>query len=296
MLIELATVAENLNRFDDAASLIYRVLEILDGNPDSIRSRGLDDALTAQGVLQWNRGKQQDAESAFHRVLKMREAHYPSMHPKVASASRRYGVALQARGAYDKAETMYRRALSIYERSLGPWHRDTALAVNSLATLYNDRGRPEDALPLARRFLEIAQQSMEPEDNLTAIAMGNLATILTETGRLPEAEALLRKAVDLFRESPIEQNVVWAERQLAATVMADGRPDEAVELLREAIRVREEAVGAVATLVLIISNLPKHAWSRPTWPPAQAIAPGPLISLTRHSRFWSADCRPNTRV
>lgn len=167
-------------------------------------------------------------------------------------------------GKVADGEGLLRRVVEVNTRVRGADHSETLDSQSALALSFSQRGRLEDAEKLQSEVLEMSIAKLGADHPETLGKMVCLATTYTKTGRLEEAVALQTKAVDgytRFATSECEmhmpmrlpeqlllqyrqmlelQRAVEISRQQSAasetarTYAAQGRLDEAVELLEKA--------------------------------------------------------------
>ena len=139
-----------------------------------------------------NSGQFKEAETFFHRALKIREHILGASHPETAQSLNSLAILYREQGQYEDAEHLYLRALAIREQTLGSEHIDTAISLNNVAIIYRDQGKYEEAEPLFMRSLAIKDQVPEASDPHTykANSLNQLANLYRLQGRYQEAEPL----------------------------------------------------------------------------------------------------------
>jgi tetratricopeptide (TPR) repeat protein len=157
------------------------------------------------GVAQRQGGELAKAEQSYRRALELDPANAPAHNnlgnlyrdqQRVAEAEREYRLALEGLPRYPEA-------------------------LINLAALCTSQGRLEEGLALYRRALEVGGERAELHHNI-AIALARL-------GRWTAAEESLRRALALKPEAGSYFN-------LGDAVERQGRPEEAIALYREAVR------------------------------------------------------------
>lgn len=138
------------------------------------------------------------------------------------------------RGDFDTARAMFREALEIARAQPegDAWAEARALVM--LATLEGEYGDEEDALALCSEALALAEASGDRFS--IGVAREAVGSALRRMGRLEEAEAHLDRAVDGFRELAARWEAASALTSRGIVRRLAGRPQEAVEDLREAHR------------------------------------------------------------
>jgi tetratricopeptide (TPR) repeat protein len=137
----------------------------------------------------------------------------------------------QRQHRYDDAARVYERGMFLTGRAFGGDHPKVVLYLTALAELAGLQGRYREGEGLIRRALTIVQPVRYDLGPGLAAVFLDLAWFLQVTGREAAAEAVTQEAVGILRKAPRE---------------AEG-------LVREALDVREGALGAdhpsVATLL-----------------------------------------------
>lgn len=114
---------------------------------------------------------------------------------EVAVALNTHGSILHDAGELDGAHDKYSEALDMNLRTVGLRHPETAATHNSLGTLYEDVGEDSSASAQYRRCLEIQLQTVGPTSPEVANTYNNLATVLFRQGSTGDAVEYLREAV-----------------------------------------------------------------------------------------------------
>ncbi len=151
-----------------------------------------------------------------------------------------YGLVLERQGQHGAAEEPFRIALAGAEKLLAG---DPSLAAyvarraNNLAML----ARYAEALPLAERAVAIAGDTAD--GNFFRLMQGNA---LMRLGRLAEAERTFRTGIDRLTVlmGPAMPQTLGLREALALCVEEQNRPEEAVAIWRDTLRIRRAAGGA----------------------------------------------------
>jgi non-specific serine/threonine protein kinase/serine/threonine-protein kinase len=180
------------------------------------------------------RGRDGEALSCLERALGIRERALGAEHPDVAKQLSNLGAVRLRMGDPDGARRDFERALGIRERAFGPEHVDVAATLDNLATLYKTSGDLDRARATAERALAIEERHLGPDHPDLVNTLVNLGLIARESGDLAAAESLLRRALALARPrlEPDQRDRRLAHAELAATLRAAGKDDEAAALER----------------------------------------------------------------
>jgi Tfp pilus assembly protein PilF len=191
------------------------------------------DALHLLGVICTNRGQHADGVSYLLRA----EAIAPENGRLQANLGSAYG-ALQR---FDKALEAYRRALVLQHRDAG--------VMNNLGLALRGLGRDEEAIATFREAIE--------RDPGNDPVLYNLARTLAADGQLARAEADFRRLRDRLPPDTSSDRIAEVVNELARVVLDQGRPEEALEILRETTARRPDIVSPLwheALLLLLLGR------------------------------------------
>jgi tetratricopeptide (TPR) repeat protein len=157
----------------------------------------------------------------------------------------RAGIARE-RGQLETAGCQCREALALLEasgESQGVDGTDLARAeaLNGLGLVLHELDTPEAAVVL-REALELRRRRLGEGDVLVQVSRNNLARSLAAIGERQEAEALYRQTLEALGEEPSEVSMA-VQNNLAFLAMAEGKPQEALARLQEAVRISALAMG-----------------------------------------------------
>ena len=158
----------------------------------------------------------------------------------LASLASAYRVA----GRRDEARQVGERALEIRRATLGPRHPLVGESLYNLALLHLDAGEIDEA----RQRLEDSRALLDHDRTgaRRALAIANLlGAILAERGDVAEAERALRTGIAEARERipGVAYELNPPMINLGRLLLMDKRPEEARDLLREAIEIAEATRG-----------------------------------------------------
>src|SRR4051795_1455218 len=133
-------------------------------------------------------------------------------------------------GDLRESERYCKLALAIFEKLeiLEP----QAQVLNNMGTFAYFGGRWDEAVQLWDRGKEIRLRTGDAVE--AANGTNNVAEVLSDQGHLKEAEARFREALRVWRAAGFEQGVAYALANLGRVAYRDGRPDEALPMLKEA--------------------------------------------------------------
>lgn len=146
---------------------------------------------------------------------------------------------------FDETERLYRQALAMCEGDAGAEPIVTATARLNLGVLLRDQGRLAAAEPLLRSALEQARRAV-PGDARLAYFLSELGKLHEITDRWREAILAWEEALAVLARQPAPQEIYRAQILLdtARARLARGETEPAQRLLREALALRERALGA----------------------------------------------------
>ena len=152
-----------------------------------------------------------------------------------------HATALAEHGDLESARTLTEKAIVVKEEALGKDHPDVALSLHNLAIILGELGRYPEALIAASRSIDILTKYGDPDTFELATSYQGEGAALFALRRYREAEVAFVEALRIFRRNP-----GWASTDLADTLqglgevkIVQGRPAEAVPLLRETLTIRD---------------------------------------------------------
>ena len=237
-------------------------------------ARAVDDArsrqLLKEAAGRLRRGDYAAAESASLRLLQENIRVFGPDHPNVATALNLLGAAHLRQGKFNEAEGDFRRMLTIYEKRLGPEHEYTAAALNSLALVLEQLGDYKGAETLLRRASPSWTGSSARTTPTRPTTLSNLCAACSTARASSPARARtdqeargarrrrgaarpVRRSRDpaprgagdppedaRARSSPVTANSM---SNLGRVLDLQGKYAEAEKMYREALAVREKALG-----------------------------------------------------
>ncbi len=189
---------------------------------------------------QWRR-----AIADGRRALELRERHYGSDDPRVATTLNTLMLAFQGAGRLDEAVSVGERALTLRERTLGPDHPRTATALNNLGLVCKKLGRFDRAEELYRRALEIRRRTLGDDHPRVATVYYNLGSMYMQRGELDRAEEMQRRGLEVTEAAygPDHQKVATMLTGLAAIASLRGQYDLEEQITLRILRIRQATYG-----------------------------------------------------
>eukprot|EP00903_Cladosiphon_okamuranus_P010962 g10353.t2 len=276
----------------EAEMMLRRALEIEISRrgPDDIRVAA---TLQRLGVCVRQAGRLKEAEQLLTRALKIEEAKLGEDDVLVARTLLQLGITLRLAGRLQDAERLLWRNLDIETANGGAHDVNVARALHELGLCVRPvNGRLEEASGLFARSLAIKEDKMSPDNPSVGQSLYELGVCFRQEGRLKEAEAFLRRALGIKKAAGVaegaraaaaaviassikrpsarrshscssksssisrssEVSVAPAMFQLGVCILEGGRRlEEAEALLRSALEIEEETLGADDVLVVRIA-------------------------------------------
>jgi tetratricopeptide (TPR) repeat protein/predicted Ser/Thr protein kinase len=218
-------------------------------------------------------GRYEEAVEHQRRALRIYEAVYGPDHPKLLAPLNNLGVSLQSLARFDEARAAFERTHALAMASVGPESRSVALALRNMSEVDRDQGKVELAIDEARRAVAIYQRGGGTMDHGTSTALAALATSLAAGQQFEEATGYFRQVhaaqVELFGQGSL--NAVFAENNLGTVLAEQGRHDEGLVHLHNALAGKERLLGAehpglVSTLSSLGESLLERGEARQALP------------------------------
>ena len=167
----------------------------------------------------------------------------------IATSLNNLAKLLQAQNKLAEAESLLREALEIDRAALPAGHPDMVTSLVNLGGLLWDQNRFAEAEVLyAEGVSSCLRASAGPVPD-TALLLDLHADVLRALGRLDAAAGEARRAMDMYRSHPAwsPPEAAHAASTLALILAAQGQPDEAIAVHREALVLhrRVRAPGSV---------------------------------------------------
>nr|AIE90232.1 serine/threonine protein kinase [uncultured marine thaumarchaeote AD1000_01_F04] len=239
------------NDASDLADSTLSPAEILDRAAETINDKLTDQPLeraallVTLGNLYAPLGRYREAVEVHRTALEIRRQELGSVHVTVAESLLRLGVAYQQYTDFGQAEDLMRQALTM-RRSLMGDHKPQPMYVRNLVTALRSLGRGAEADELLLE--ELGRVRAQWGDNHLEVAhiLGARADVQRGMQNFEQAETLYRKALRAYEEK-YDQTAVSAPgkvRNLASTLSAQGRYDDAELLLANLLERQRSLLGA----------------------------------------------------
>ncbi|MBV7255784.1 CHAT domain-containing protein [Pacificimonas sp. WHA3] len=208
-------------------------------------------------VFYMKTGRTADAVNMADAVLAQRRAQHTAA-PDDPTAMKQLGAALlnaanaaNEVGAYERSVSLIDEAVTIAPRLKGTV--PGAIQWYAMRPIYLDRaGQPERAFRAALEAVEAGKAMLPERHQFQALLNNTLGGLAAKRGLLADAEAAQRRAVDIMQDvGPERQETYSYQATLAGTLIARGKPEEALALLESVIPPLEDQLGPEADNVLL---------------------------------------------
>ena len=154
----------------------------------------LGNALSAQGLAEWDLRNVPQSEALYREALQIHRDAFGDVDLRVASDRQNLTLALRNLGRYEEALEQCRANIEIVEKILGPTHPDLSRALFTLGTTLYHMAQYEEAENVLRRAVAVARASLGDHPT-TATALNNLGLVLMDWHGLDEAEQVFAESV-----------------------------------------------------------------------------------------------------
>lgn len=215
-LQNLACLYQTLGNFEESEQLFQSAIAIDKQGTESTLAVDLSNL----AEIYRRQGKYEQAESLLRQALVMCEKYVGQEHLDTAHIFHKRGLLAYQQGKLDEAESFFRQTLVIYEKQLGYEHPNTAQIFNALGELSSSQGKFDEAEALFLRALEIKKRYFGEIHSSTAATMNGLALLYLQQGKY-----------------------IFVRREQTHSFFKKGRFDEAEQLFRQALEIREQVLG-----------------------------------------------------
>lgn len=188
-------------------------------------------------------GRKADAERILEAAMAKAEQQAPES-PRMALILNNLSGLYFGEGRQAEAENLEERAVAIDTKLYGPTDPRVAGELGNLGTYYEASGKPEEAEKSFKRAVEIETRSPHGNIWVRQAEVGNLVGLYRRQHRYAEAQALLEHELALAQEGSTNfqdpMRAIHLRRELAQLYQAEGRPREAVRVLRQPVPPNED--------------------------------------------------------
>lgn len=231
----------------EGEGLLLKALALLD-------AQGVDQPLTRAKInsnlaaVVERDGRYGEAELAYRKVLEVKRETHGEDSLEYAVTLNNLAGCLILQDKWQEGEELGLEAVRIRREKLGSEHLGVATALMNLAAAQGAKGDSKAEIASYREALHIRQGALPADSPLVAQARGGLAFALLERGEgqdLLRAEEIFRSALSSYLERyPHHPNAQILRRNLAETLVRQGRAAEAEPLARDAVEELRESSDA----------------------------------------------------
>ena len=242
---DIATAINNLgfyyqisDKLIEAETLYKRALDMrekaLPANDPAIA-----DSLNNLAQVYKHEGRTEQALPLLKRSLEIRAKNLKPNDPLIAQSLTNIGAALERLGNFPDAEPFFRKTLEIRIASQPPGHPEIAGAYNKLAQNLSSQGKLADAETLFQEALKLRSQVLDADSLDIADSLQDRAQNLFAMKRFADAEGLLVRSLEIRTKMlpPTHPNIAHAQSDLASVTLAQDRPEEALEHIRQGLKI-----------------------------------------------------------
>ena len=206
------------------------------------RTRRVAAPLYNLGIALLNADRLEEAASAMEEALSINLELFGEQHSSVARVYHGTALVLRMQERYPEARESAEKAFRIHRAIYGDDHKTVLnhrLLIARLAVLQGDANA--EAMHLA--VLEGWRRVLPPGHSNIAASLGDLGRLNMAQGKPEAAEALFREALEIRGSGSGGWRAARSQGELAWSLMAQGRLDEAKGLLIEARQTLSETLG-----------------------------------------------------
>ena len=260
---ELSTQSQQLSdagHYDAALDLAQKALASAE------EALGPDDSYIGElsqhaGLVQFYRGDQEQAASAFRRAIHIDETAQGGDSQQLALALLGLGNVYIHSNDYAKADEVLQRAFQITEQGQGRESPGIANCLATLSLLHQRRGDFARALTEIQHALAIDRQRLEPDNAATLVAMDSLGDLYFDLRDYDQAVPVLQQTLHLMQQKygPNHALVAHSLQNLGIIARDEKQFPQSLEYLWRAEKIREQALGSqhasTASLLVNIGNV-----------------------------------------
>jgi tetratricopeptide (TPR) repeat protein len=213
-------------------------------HPDTLES------MTVWGVANW--GKLERALPLHEEAVQLAKDNLGPTHPVTLSCMNGLEQAYKRAKMLEQARPLVEEIYMLQMAAKGPEHPDTLSALYNLAGWYARANKLDAAVPLLEQALKGMTAKLGPSHPDTRSCVTNLAGKYQAQGRYDRAVDLLAEQLNRLKtEQPpqSESSLLAAMHELADAYCEAGRPEQAVPLYEEEIRLHTAKPGADKNVV-----------------------------------------------
>ncbi|MBL9199274.1 MAG: serine/threonine protein kinase [Opitutaceae bacterium] len=197
-------------------------------------------------LIQKNAGRLAEAEVLCARALEIRRRVLGPEHPHTLLSMNTLATIYHDAAKFPEAGALYLQVIALQTRKVGGEHSDTLQTMSNLGALYLDDGRAAEAETLHAKVFAVRKRVLSPTHADTLNSMAYLARARQEQGKFAEADPLWAEVLAASEHTlgPAHRLAVQARDAIGASLLREGRGEEAIAMLRRALELRAKSAPA----------------------------------------------------
>lgn len=266
-----ARAFQEMNAFDRAEDVQRRAIALA-RRAFGTHHAHTGDMLANLAIVLDARGHPDEARQVFDEALHMLHDIFGERHPLMATLYNNLGMMLENQGRLDEAIAAHQRALDIRRQIFGEDNVYVIMSLINLGYTYDSQAAYPKAEAMYRQAIDIAGRVLDPQHPDLGFLYNNFCYNLQAQERWDEAQEACDQALRIYRAAPGHEIAAGQTAALLGKILLrGGRPEQAIEVLEEALRVADEMNGdAFIQVGRVLNNLGlAHARCR-SWREAEA--------------------------
>ncbi|OIW35451.1 TPR-like protein [Coniochaeta ligniaria NRRL 30616] len=245
--LTLANSRQNLANQILGKLTLLQIAGLKDNHP------GVLDLTNRLADIAYDSGKMTEANSLYRKVLASQGGDLLTSPEKVLHAQAGLIDGLCREGHPLEAKEMLESVSAVMAKRFDPRHVIFRRLQKARIEIFNwmeDWDREE---PVARDLVQLCLELLGPKDPETLNALFRLASVMMGQKRYPESEELHRKTIHLCQEGTEKhhERMCWSSTSLGRVYEAEGKLDEAIEILQQSQKRAKESLGDENEAVMI---------------------------------------------
>jgi tetratricopeptide (TPR) repeat protein len=232
---------------------LYRKLNVLKragvGESDPIRLN----LINQLADVTYSSGKTLEANSLYRQFLASQGRNLMTAPEKVLHAQVGLIDGLCRAGHPLEAKEMLARVTAVMEKRFSPTHVIFRRLLKAKIEIFNWMEDWDREAPVARDLVQLCLVHLGPKDPETLNAIFRLGSVMMGQKHFSESARLHQLTIQLCQEGTEKhhERKCWSSTSLARVYEADGKLDDAIQLLRESNRRAKESLGHENEAVMI---------------------------------------------
>lgn len=216
------------------------------------------------GSVAWTAGKTDEALHMHKQAFELRRQNLGNHHPQVAESLKNIGAVMYRQGRFSESAAHYEQALAIYEGTLGEDHPDTSTSHLNMGVTLVSLGKLEQAHEHYLRALEILNSTHGEDHSDVGLVNYNLGEYWWLQRRYQRAYERFSRALNVFHKVHGSQHpfTAYALTGVGQALVGLKRPNEAIEVLESARRIRTNNTDEPTQQALTLFYLQRAFWQR----------------------------------